>query len=419
MLVRQQPSLASHIRKKYDQASKALFEDVNAWIALTEILVDVLQDPCLSETCLLIDALDECITDLPRLLDFIARQSPASSRVKWIVSSRNWPDIEENLEQAGHKIQLSLELNAKSIATAVQIFIQQKVDQLAQEKQYHEELLSAVLKHLRSNANDTFLWVALVCQELKKTKKRHVLQKLTRFPAGLDALYERMIDQISQSDDAETCHAVLASTTILYRPVTVPELVSLTKQLEGLVDDFKSVREIISLCGSFLTLRDNTVYFVHQSAKDFLFTTVRNRVFPRGIEAIHREIFSRSLVSLSKRLHRDMYSLKELGSLIESIEPRDPDLLIALRYPCVYWIDHLCESEPEYVRNSVDAQQVWELVKDFVKKKYLYWLEGLSLCKSVELGIVSMIKLWSLVQVCRTAALLYSITNMLTQSGAT
>ena len=37
MLVCQQPSLISHVRKKYDHAGKALFEDANAWIALSDL----------------------------------------------------------------------------------------------------------------------------------------------------------------------------------------------------------------------------------------------------------------------------------------------------------------------------------------------------------------------------------------------
>jgi hypothetical protein len=125
-----------------------------------------------------------------------------------------------------------------------------------------------VLQHLKSNANDTFLWVALVCQELRRTANRHVLKKLALFPPGLDALYTRMMQQMSQCDDAETCRCVLASMAVMYRPVTIRELVALVEQLDDVADN---VREIISLCGSFLTLRDDTIYFVHQSAKDFIF----------------------------------------------------------------------------------------------------------------------------------------------------
>ncbi|KAF1938445.1 HET-domain-containing protein, partial [Clathrospora elynae] len=358
MLIIQQPSLAPHVRNKYDRAGKTLFEDANAWVALTEIFLDVLQDPSLSTTYLIIDALDECVTDRMKLLEFVAKQSSASDRVKWVVSSRNWPEIEAQLERAGHKVRLSLELNAESVAAAVEVFIQQKVDQLAQEKQYKAETRHAVLQHLRSNANDTFLWIALVCQDLKTTPKWNVLKKLASFPPGLNSLYKRMINQISESDSAEICRQVLASTAVLYRPVTISELVALVKQLEDLADDLDSVREIIGLCRSFLTLQEDTVYFVHQSAKDFLFAKAVNEVFPDGTEAVHRAMFSKSLAILSGTLHRDMYSLEAPGFHINNVKRPNPDPLSVSRYPCIYWIDHLHDSKPKSCANSVSDPQV-------------------------------------------------------------
>jgi hypothetical protein len=54
------------------------------------------------------------------------------------------------------------------------------------------------------------------------------------------------------------------------------------------------------------------------------------------------------------------------------------------------------------VTSSVGGLQAADVVNDFLRKKYLYWLEGLSLCKSVGKGVVLMEKLWSLMQVCRT-----------------
>jgi hypothetical protein len=397
MLVQQQPSLVSHVRKRHDHAGRDLFEDANAWVALTEMWTDVLQDPSLNTTHLVIDALDECVSNLPKLLSFITEQSSTSPRVKWIVSSRNRPDIETQLERAERKIRLSLELNAESVAAAVNIFIRQKVDQLAQDKQYKEELRHAVLQHLTLNANDTFLWVALVCQDLRVTANRHVLKKLALFPAGLDALYERMMQQMSESDDAKICRCILASTAILYRPVTVSELVALVEQLEDVSDD---VQEIISLCGSFLTLREDTVYFVHQSAKDFLFAKAYDEAFPDGSEAVHQAIFLRSLAILYKTLHRDMYNLEAPGYPIENVKLPRKDPLAVSRYPCVYWVDHLYESKAFI--SVVGGLQAADVVNDFLRKKYLYWLEGLSLCNSVGKGILLIEKLWSLVQVCRT-----------------
>lgn len=182
----------------------------------------------------------------------------------------------------------------------------------------------------------------------------------------------------------------------MYQPVTIRELVALVEQLKDIGSD---VQEIIDLCGSFLTVREDIVYFVHQSAKDFLFAKASNEVFSYGAEDIHQAISSASLAHLSTTLHRDMYSLKALGSAVENIKPPHPDPLAASRYPCIYWIDHLCESTA--LRSSVGDLHAADVNK-FLRKKYLYWLEGLSLYKSVGKGIVSMERLWSLVQVCRT-----------------
>lgn len=89
LLLEKQPSLLSYIRSRYDQAGKTLFEDINAWNSLSKIFANILKDPGLQDTYLVIDALNECIIGLPFLLDFIVQQSSMYSHVKWIVLSRN------------------------------------------------------------------------------------------------------------------------------------------------------------------------------------------------------------------------------------------------------------------------------------------------------------------------------------------
>jgi hypothetical protein len=393
LLINQQPSLVSHVRKKYDQAGRTLFEDANAWVALSEIFTNILQDPILNITYLIIDALDECVTDLPKLLGFIAQQSTTPSRIKWIVSSRNWPDIEERLDRAGQKVKLCLELNAESISTAVGTYIQHKILQLAELKKYDDETRLAVLQHLISNANDTFLWVALVCQNLEKIPRWKTREKLNAFPPGLDSLYQRMMEQICDSEEADLCKQILASTTVVYRPVTLKELVSLVEMLEDMADDLESLSEIIGYCRSFLIIREGVVYFVHQSAKDYLLTDAEavNKVFPSGIGEAHYKIMLRSLQILSKTLHRDIYSLRALGYPIEQVEPPDPDPLAASRYSCIYWVDHLCDWDYSLVQGRLDLQDGGK-VEVFIREKYLYWLEALSLCRSMSAGVLSMSK---------------------------
>ena len=152
LLVDHQPHLLSHVQKKHDHAGERLFEGENTWVALSEILAGVLRDPALASACLIVDALDECVDDRDRrnLLQFIVQQSSVSSRVKWIVSSRNWPQAEEQLETAAQKVRLSLELHAESVATAVDHYICHKVSQLSKLKKYDDRTETAVREYLSS-----------------------------------------------------------------------------------------------------------------------------------------------------------------------------------------------------------------------------------------------------------------------------
>jgi hypothetical protein len=61
---------------------------------------------------------------------------------------------------------LCLDLNANSISAAVKVYVKHKVTELAKRKKYGGEIRNAVQDYLLSNANNTLLWVALVCQEL-------------------------------------------------------------------------------------------------------------------------------------------------------------------------------------------------------------------------------------------------------------
>jgi hypothetical protein len=395
LLVDEQPSLISHIRKKYDRTGKALFEDVNTWVAFCEILTNILQDPSLKSTYLIIDALDECQTDRPKLLKFIVQKSSTCPRAKWIVSSRNWPSIEKQLKIAKQNVRLCLELNADSVSGAVIMYIHREVRRLAQLQKYDLETESTVRDRLLSNANNTFLWVALVCQELEKIPRRKTLAKLNAFPPELDSLYERIMDHICTMEDIEDvnlCQQILASVTSVYRPITLKELTSLVDGLEDYSDDLESLGEIIGLCGSFLTIRENTVYFVHQSAKEFLLREASDKIFSSTVEEVHRAIFSRSLEVMSRTLRRDIYELRAPGFPIDQVRPPDRDPLAAVHYSCVYWIDHLCDvkgQSSDYRDELADNGRI----STFFKNHFLHWLESLSLLRKVSDGTWSIRRL--------------------------
>lgn len=398
MLVKQQPSLISHLRQSYDDFGKRRFVGANAFIALSKIISSILSDPGLQDTYVIIDALDECTTDRNLLLDFIQKSSTYSN-TKWIVSSRNWPSIEKALNKATQKASLHLELNDKYLSAAVSTYIRIKVDWLAIQNEYDSNTKKAVQRYLTLNANGTFLWVALVCQELAEISWWNAEEILTAFPPGLDALYRRMMDQICNSRNATLCKCILAVVSVVYRPITVDELESLVDIPSRVSGNHKVLAEIIGLCGSFLTLRERTISFVHQSAKDFLLKEASHEIFPFGKHDVHHVIFLRSLQVLSRVLRRDIYDIRAFGCPIEQVKQPNPDPLAESRYSCIHWVNHLCDSNCNAKADYRIYLQDSDAVDEFVRKNYLYWLEALSICRRISDGVVSMTKLEALIQV--------------------
>jgi hypothetical protein len=102
---------------------------------------------------------------------------------------------------------------------------------------------------------------------------------------------------------------------------------------------------------------------------------------------------------LSSTLRRDIYSLRVPGFPIQQVTPPDPDPLASNRYSCIFWVGHLDDSElAANMRDKV--LQDGGVVHDFFQKKYLYWLESLSLLRSLSEGAMAVQKLEGLIVSC-------------------
>ncbi|EHK19202.1 uncharacterized protein TRIVIDRAFT_193671 [Trichoderma virens Gv29-8] len=356
LAVEQRPQLISHLQNKYKYGGEAMFKDVNAWTALSEIFSNILEDASLDRTYVVIDALDECVTDLPKLLDFIN-------------TNRNWLEIKERLNSAAQQMRLCLELNEESISAA---------------KKYSATIKDAVYHHLSSNSNNTFLWVALVYQSLGRISLQSPLRTLAEFPPGLDSLYQRMLEQIHnlEDSDAQFCYQILATVLLVYRPVTVAELSTLIKSPDNNPADTELINKAIGLCGSFLTMKDSQVYIIHQSANDYLSKAMPN-ILPPSCADVHGVILMQSLQTMSTTLQRNIYNLYPPRLPINKIKAPDPDPLAAIgsNRQSQDQVDHRCQE-----------------VFLFLRKYFLYCLKALGLMGNVEDRVLSIIKLESLLK---------------------
>ncbi|KAF3799944.1 Vegetative incompatibility protein HET-E-1 [Colletotrichum gloeosporioides] len=359
LILDQRPALCEHIRGKYDKAGagRQLFEDANSWEVLCAMIKSAVSHETLHDIILVIDALDECISGLDQLIRLI---TDLAGNVKIIVSSRPEPRIDRALTVAlrDTKIYLSLELNEDVISAAVNSYIHHQVDKLAVLKGFDDNLKIKVRDYLFTKADSTFLWVALVYEQLadSRVRPRHIERKLDEFPPGLDSLYQRILDLILGSLDSEDCRQVLAIMATVSRPIDLTELALLLDHMEFL-------GEIVEECSSLLTVKGGIIYFIHQSAKDFLIGRT-DRIMPAGLGLSHNQILSKLLQSMFKTFKRNIYGIKEPRLSLDEICVPSPNPLLPVRYACVYWADHLTYKDA--------GQQQFAEVYSFVTKHFLH-----------------------------------------------
>ncbi|KAH6866259.1 quinon protein alcohol dehydrogenase-like superfamily [Thelonectria olida] len=363
-----------YIRIRYLLEPNNPFEGLNAWECFNDIFCDILGDPSLQNAVFVVDALDECPESERNLLIDLILKSSRSFRAKWILSSRNWPTIEERLSVAGEN-RLSLNLDNEWTPQAVEVFIQHRVNYLARKMIYTPEITQAVLKQLRSKANDTFLWVELVCNELAKVNPQNTVATLESVPSGLEELQKHILDRVLSSKHGAICREIIAIIRIAYRPVTLEELRVLVTEVEYLSSH--QWQELIEECGSFLAVYDGIAYLAHRSVRDFV-DHDSQIFFPLGIADQHYRIFMGSLNSLMTLKH-NLYNLDSPGILYKDITIPEPDPFSHLRYSSLYWLDHL-----EEARKTINSSD--KLIIKFMRERFLDWLEFLSVQGKVPEG---------------------------------
>jgi NACHT domain len=382
VLLVQQPHFISHLRSKHRYAGSSLFKGANAFIALSEAFKSILNDPHLSPVYFIVDALDECEQGLPDLIQLISTSLAITDKVKWLVSSR--PTVElKNPDTAGSL----LELDAQRLKNPVNTYIEYKLSTLKTKIGYDDSVLADVSDEVRRGAKYIFLWVALVFKELDSVEGWYAADIIRAIPSGLSELYGHIMSKIEKGNmrDPEFCKEVLVATALSYRPLSLSEL----GVVAGLPPKVNP-QTIVEKCGSFLTTRESIVDLIHQSAKDYL-KNCESRLQEAGIAEGHVNISRRSVKAMSLILKQNIYTL-QFGFKPRDMRPPDPDPLAPIRYSCVFWADHLCflnGEDPKYRRELIDDGPVF----GFLKERFLYWLESLSLLGRLSDGVQSIRKL--------------------------
>ena len=248
--------------------------------------------------------------------------------------------------------------------------------------------------------------MALVCKILQTVLPYKVLSTLKEFPQGLDSIYKRMMSQIlvlKDSDEVKNCKCIIISTILAYRPLHLKELGAITDLPTELREDLSSLKGLVQRCGSFLTIRKDRVYLVHQSAKDFFKTGNGSSMISSSHQEEHGKIVYRSLDLMSKILREDICDLQKPGTFVaEAYRKFSQSRFAHVGYTCCYWVDHLAAHLTDASRDTHNQPGFLDnggKVKMFLWKHLLHWLEVLSILGKVSEGILMFHRLQSLVDV--------------------
>jgi ankyrin repeat protein len=281
----QRSFLIRHAMPDYRSIGQSI---VDSFSSLWEIFALAANDPRAGPIYCVLDALDECvIEDRRELLATLegAFNEPENSElggnVKFLVTSRPYQDIER---QFYFLIRLEGEKETNIIKKEIDRVIKHKVPELSKRLRLDQHQESLLETKLLSVEHRTYLWLHLVLENLvqsnnfNRTKFDKIIEDL---PRSVEAAYEKILAKGEKSEQKkllELLQLVIAAT----RPLSVAEL-NLALPLR--LDDSRSLKEFVdeelesddqfkttmrNWCGLFLTVVDDLVYLLHQTAREFL-----------------------------------------------------------------------------------------------------------------------------------------------------
>ncbi|PYH37285.1 WD40 repeat domain-containing protein [Aspergillus neoniger CBS 115656] len=306
LLLLEQPLLISHIQKEYFHSASSLLTDKNAFTTLRDILRKMLEDKSLKRAIIIIDAMDECEEKSRELLTRFIDDASSAEEL----------------------------LNIKWLVSSRPL-----------------PEIPAICREL-INAHE-FMWAEIV----------------DKIPKDLEDLYGYLLDRLANLNSeimSSCCRNVLMAAMIARDPLALSEIEILAELPEG--ED--TAEAVVQECRSFLTIRNNTVYLVHQSAQDYLQKHYR-RLYNVSSATLHHQMYKRALHGLRKNLKQNIYGVSHYGIAIEDVQIPNPDPLNCVRYACRYWVYHLVQSGCTFTD--------MEDILSFFNTHFLHWLEAMGL----------------------------------------
>ncbi|KAH8650853.1 hypothetical protein BGZ60DRAFT_190313 [Tricladium varicosporioides] len=172
--------------------------------------------------------------------------------------------------------------NAICLEAGIKLVIKTKVSALQENLGLKEEVADILCQHLLEMENRTYLCVSLILQlvaeptvSINVTTSKRMRKFLSSIPSSLFEIYEAMLKNIPVPEEGEKLLKIVIAAV---QPLSVPEMriaISIEEDSHTFQDlDVESLEDFVlkirNQCGLFITIVDNRIYLIHQTAKEFL-----------------------------------------------------------------------------------------------------------------------------------------------------
>ncbi|KAH7322566.1 hypothetical protein B0I35DRAFT_183940 [Stachybotrys elegans] len=285
-LLTKKPSLIEHAISQYDKKGKGL---INSTKSLWEVLQIAVKDPQAGPIIIVLDALDECAqSEFEDLIRNIERQFPSDhfdhGKLKYILTCRPYDQIVSEFSNLLHSfpnIRIPGEEESETISQEVNHVITCRINQLSTTKRLNSDIKSHLEKRLQETSHRTYLWVHLVFDYLEGVDFKKTLKGLestmTTLPKSVNEAYEKILNK-SNDKERRMVRKVLSVILAASRPLTLSEM-NVAVNIEDTSESFRDLdledeedfeRRLRSWCGLFVLIHHRRVYFLHQTAREFL-----------------------------------------------------------------------------------------------------------------------------------------------------
>jgi ankyrin repeat protein len=280
------PALIRHAMEHHKKNGNNL---VNITTLLFSILEKACEDPEAGSVIFVVDALDECsIPDLQQFIKMLRKQFNPDNRVSWktkfLLTSRPYEHVMSEfrlLTESSGYIHIPGENESGAISQEVNCVIQHRVRQLEKEKSLSLDMSKHLLSKLLAVPHRTYLWVYLVfedfkSQDFRKTKKG-VDAIINTLPESVNEAYEKIL-QKSKKNERSMVRKALSIILAAKRPLSLAEMnIAVNVNIDSKTDEDLDLeneqdfgKRLRSWCGLFISMFQDKVYFLHQTAREFL-----------------------------------------------------------------------------------------------------------------------------------------------------